>query len=272
MEKKDLTEPVFAMDYNRDKSVIQANELIRAKQDDLTLLEAKLLRLAIAQILKNDTDVHTYSCKVADLARFLNIDKYNIYKEIQDLSISIMKKSIFILDKSKTEKKGKENYKIFHWVDYVEYTDGTITFKLSESLKPYLVGLDKLFTMYGYDVIIGLPTNNAIRLYELLASYQNITVSNIPYIDKSGITKDDDEFVFSIEWLRKYFNCENKYPNANDFIRRIIDSSIKAIQKKTLMRVTYRTVKFGVKIAYIVFKIHSWIDKEYDKLVKGDSK
>ena len=41
----------LAIKYNREYLVVQANELVRSKQDDLTLLEAKLVRLAISQVL-----------------------------------------------------------------------------------------------------------------------------------------------------------------------------------------------------------------------------
>ena len=110
-------ENALAIKYNREYLVVQANELVRSKQDDLSLLEAKLVRLAISQVLENDTDFRTYSCNVVDLAKFLGISKDNIYRDIQDLSVNIMKKSIFIKEKEPS-KKGKQNYKIFSFWSY----------------------------------------------------------------------------------------------------------------------------------------------------------
>jgi plasmid replication initiation protein len=250
-------ENALAIKYNREYLVVQANELVRSKQDDLSLLEAKLVRLAISQVLENDTDFRTYSCNVVDLAKFLGISKDNIYRDIQDLSVNIMKKSIFIKEKQ-PNKKGKQNYKIFHWVDYVEYKDGTITFRLSESLRPYLIGLEELFTMYSYEALIDLPTNYSIRLYELLASWQNSTIRNVPKTNYTNIPIEKNEFIFTIGYLREYFNCVDKYPNAGDFIINVIDKAVKAIQKNTLMKVSYRKVKNGRSIEYIVFKLNDW--------------
>lgn len=247
----------LAIKYNKEYLVIQANELVRSKQDDLTLLEAKLIRLAISQVLENDTDFRTYSCNVVDLAKFLGISKDNIYRDIQDLSVNIMKKSIFIKEKQ-VNKKGKHNYKIFHWVDYVEYKDGTITFKLSESLRPYLIGLEELFTMYSYEALIDLPTTYSIRLYELLASWQNTIVRNSPKTNYTDIPIEKNEFIFTIGYLREYFNCIEKYPNTGDFIINVIDKAVKAIQKNTVMKVSYRKVKKGRSIEYIVFKLNDW--------------
>ena len=73
----------LAIKYNREYLVVQANELVRSKQDDLTLLEAKLVRLAISQVLENDTDFRTYSCNVVDLAKFLCIRFIEIFKTFQ---------------------------------------------------------------------------------------------------------------------------------------------------------------------------------------------
>ena len=260
-------ENAIAIKYNKDFYVIQANELVRSKQDDLTLLEAKLIRLAITQVLRDDTDLKTYSCNVVDLANFLGIDNHNIYRDIQELSKSLMKKSIFIKDKTQPKRKGKENYRIFHWIDYVDYTDGVITFKLSDSLKPYLIGLEQLFTLYGYDAVIGLPTNYSIRLYELIASYQNMTVRLMPDTNYTDIPIDKNEFIFTVDWLRDYFNCNDKYPNTGDFVKRVIDGAVKAIVKNTLMRLSYRTVKKGRSITHIVFKLNEWTNQDFTDYV-----
>lgn len=260
-------ETAVAIKYNKEFSVIQANELVRSRQDDLTLLEAKLIRLAITQVVREDTDLKTYSCNVVDLAKFLDISPDNIYRDIQELSKNLIKKSIFIKDKTNTSRKGKENYKIFHWIDYVEYRDGVITFKLSDSLKPYLLGLEELFTMYGYEAIIELPTPYSIRLYELIASYQNMTVRNMPDTNYTDIPIEKSEMIFTVEWLRNYFNCNDKYTNTSDFIKRVIDSSIKYIVKDTFMRVSYRTIKKGRSITHIVFKLIDWSNIEFTSFV-----
>lgn len=252
------TQETLPMRYASNYAVIQANELVRSRQDELTLLEAKLVRLAIAQVLKDDTDLKTYTISISKLADYLNISSQNIYRDIQALSLTLMKKSIFI--KSKDGKNiSKPNYKILHWVDYVEYKDGIITFKLSEHLKPYLVGLDELFTSYRYEEILKLPTNYAIRLYELLISFSNIQFQEVPYHFTYGnIPIEKDEAIFPIEYLREYFNCEKKYPNTGDFIKRVIASSIDDINRYTLFPCSFRTIRQRNKIAFIVFKMSDW--------------
>lgn len=261
MDKK---EPIF---YDKDLTVVQANELVRSKKDDLTLIEAKLIRLAIGQILKEDTDFRTYSCEIVDLARFLGISSDNIYRDVADINKSLMGKVIYIEDPTQKDRRGNPRYKIFHWVDVAEYADGVITYKISEELKPYLIGLERFFTKYGYESIAALPSDYAIRLYELLASYQNLTVKQKRESD-FDVDIEKNEIVFEIKWLRAYFGCEKKYPNTGDFLKRIIDGSVNAIQQHTEMRLTYRTVKSGRYIKYVIFKIHAWYDSGYEKVLK----
>lgn len=126
---------------------MQANELLRSKQSDLTLMESKLIRLAVSQIMKGDKDLRTYKVNVSQLAEFLEVPKTNVYRSMQDINISLMQRVIFIRDKEVPDKKGKPNYKILHWLSSVEYKDGTLTYRLSDELKPYLIGLSEMFTL-----------------------------------------------------------------------------------------------------------------------------
>jgi len=250
--------------YNKSYYVVQANELVRSRQDELSLLEAKLVRLAIAQVLKDDTDLKTYVCNVSSLAKFLGISAQDIYRDANgkktkdrktkdSLTDSLMRKLI----KIKTE----DGSITIHWVDSTKcsYKNGVITFKLNEELKPYLIGLNELFTRYGYEEILKLSTNYAIRLYELLYSYANMPFREGPTDFTIGAEHlEKGEIGFTVEYLREYFNCSDKYPNASDFVKRVIAPGIADINEKTLFPCTYRAIKEGKKITFIVFKVDDW--------------
>lgn len=262
--------------YNDQALVTQANEIIRARQDDFTLLEAKLLRLTISQIANQETDFRTYICKVSELAAFLNIPPENIYRDIDSLTTNLMNRVIRLVDKTqKPKRNGEFNYKKFHWVSYCAYANGEITIRLSEEIKPFVIALDKHFTQYGIDNIIGLSTSNSIRLFELLSSYESMINTYAPGFTPSNpfpqIQKQDNELIFSIEYLRQYFNCADKYPLTADFIRWIILPSVKGINKNTTMRTSYRVVKEGRSISYILFKIDAWGDLDFREFLKKHS-
>lgn len=233
----------------RDMDVIQSNDLVRAYQDDFTLLETKVIRLAIAQIFQNDTDFKTYTCNVIDLAEVLKLDRYTIYKEMDTLTTDLLRKVIKIEEQPQSGK--KKNWKKFHWVDYAEYNNGTLTLRLSESLKPYLLNLFSLYTQYDYREIISLPTYNSIRLAELIFSFKNMGV-NQKSKKVFEIECNSNEYVFNIEYLRKYFNCEDKYKRTSDFIRRVINPSVEGMNTNGY-NITYRIVKENRIPTHIVF-------------------
>lgn len=257
--------------YNEHALVVQANELIRARKDDFTLLEAKLIRLVISQAAAIDTDLKTYSCRIPELAAFLDIPPENIYRDIYATTTGLMKKVIDIPLKNKPPRKnGKLHIHQIHWVNDCKYEDNLITIRLSDEIKPYIIGLDKLFTLYGIDSILGLPTPNSIKLFELLSSYESLANSVRPPADLfPHIPRERYELIFALDYLREYFNCIDKYPLPADFIKRVIDPSVKGINQKTAMRVSYRTAKEGRKVSYILFKINAWEDEEFRKSISS---
>jgi plasmid replication initiation protein len=260
--------------YNKDSLVVQANELIRARKDDLTLAEAKLIKLAVSQIAANDSEFLTYSCHITELANFLGIDQRNMYRDIDKLTDSILTKRVFLIDKKHpTKRNGEPNFNKFQWVSNCRYEKPNIIIKLNPELKPYLLGLDKLFTKYGYKCILNLPTTYAISLFELLASYEYIFTgwTNPKYSPASlypHIPRDNNELIFSIDRLKNYFNLADKYPNPSDFIKRVIEPSVKAINDHTnSMYLSYRTAKEGRKINYVLFKLNAWEDEDFTEFI-----
>lgn len=265
-------ENVLAMKYNSESLVVQANELIRSPQDGLNLVEAKLIRLAISQIVETDTELRTYSCKVVDLAKFIGVAQDNIFRDMEQIIDNLMRRVITIIDKTSIKRNGEYNYKKFHWVDTCYYNSGTITLKLSNELKPYLVGLNELFTRYGYENILKLPTSNSIRLYELLLSYESIVNTYEPGFRATKIFPEvdraDDELIFTINYLKKYFDCIGKYERDRDFVKRVIDSSVNAINKYSpTYRVSYRTARNGRKMGYVLFRVNAWSDEEFREFI-----
>ena len=84
-----------------------------------------------------------------------------------------------------------------------------------------------------------------------------------------------DEFAQSLiesghkvgELAKEYFNADEKYPNTSDFIRRVVDITVKSIRQLTLMKLSYRTVKKGRSITHIVFKLNDWNPDEAEEIL-----
>ena len=80
----------YDMTYNAEHYTVAANDIIKGKQS-MTLQTARLIRLLITQVVKEDKDLKTYSCRIIDLAKFLNIDSSNLYKHIRTICDCAMK-------------------------------------------------------------------------------------------------------------------------------------------------------------------------------------
>lgn len=252
-----LQDKELAIKYKDEYLVVQSNDLVRAKQDETSLIEMKLIRLAISQITENQEEFNYYSIHVVDLAKFLGIRRENIYREVENISRRLMEKTITIYS-GKKDKEGRTPYKIYHWVEKVEYKDGIITYKFNNEVREFLIGVREYFTSYEYRNVRKLKTVNSIRLFEILSSWQNEPYNKLKDTYYFNVPIEKNEVIFPVSYLRQIFNCETKYPNTNDFIRFIIDKSVKAINENTLMKVSYRTVKKDIQIVYVVFKYDDW--------------
>ena len=104
----------YDMKYNPEHYTVAANDIIRGKQS-MTLQTARLIRLLITQVVKEDKDLKTYSCRISDLADFLNIPSSNLYRDIQSICESAMKSVVYIGTGNP-----KHPWKMFHWVSTAE--------------------------------------------------------------------------------------------------------------------------------------------------------
>lgn len=226
------------MQYNPEHFTVAANDIIKGKQS-MTLQTARLIRLLITQVVKEDKDLKTYSCRITDLANFLNVDSSNLYRSIRDICESAMKSVVYIGTGN-----SKHPWKIFHWLSNAQYDgNGTITLRLSDEIKPYVLELDKWFTQYQIKNILEFNSFYAIRLYELI-------------ICEDGINGGyNDTVEFEITDLRKFFACEKKYSSFKDFRRNVIDVAVREINNKSDIYLTPYYKKQGRKITTIGFYI-----------------
>lgn len=230
------------MCLNDENLVVMSNALIKGKSN-LSLNELKLLRLTIMQVVAEAKDFQTYKVNVIDLAKLLNIDRHYIYREVDTFTTHIMKELVYVGDGNP-----KHKWLKFPWVDMCSYADGVLTIRLSDKLKPYLIGLSELYTQYVLKDVILLKTVYAVRLYELIKQemkYQKV------YADKTATV------TLSIQDIRTATDTLDKYEPISMFRSRVIDSSIKEIREKLGYIITYEMKKESRKIVGITFNIKS---------------
>jgi len=231
--------------YNKDYYAVMANAIIKGKQT-MSLQEAKLLRLLITQIAKNDTDFKTYKININELANFLEVDSSNLYREVRNICQSLMTRTIKI-------QKGNE-WEIFQWLQLAKYDGkGTITLMLSNQIAPYLLQLNAWFTKYQLKNILAMKSFYAIRLYELL----KLTVGE----DRKKRLK----YTFSVQYLRECLECEQKFERIIDFKKKVLDIAVRDISQYSEYNCTYECQKTGRTITEVVFLLE---EKEEQKVKK----
>lgn len=238
LELKKMSKNNKLITYNKEHYTVMANDIIKGKQD-MTLWEARIIRLLITQVVKQDKDLKTYTCRIQDLANFLNVTSVTLYQDIKLICQKLLSRVVMVGTGNP-----KQPWKMFHWIQIAEYDgNGNITLKLSEQIAPYVLELNSYFTQYQLQNILQFNSFYAIRLYELLKC-------------ESGICRDNrDDFEFSIEFLRTFFSCEDKYKTTAEFIRKVIDIGIREINDKSDLFVEYRNIKTGKNITSIEFHL-----------------
>lgn len=224
MEEQEKLYPVI---FEPEHYTVMGNNLVKGKQA-MTVKEAKLLRLIITQVVKEDKDFKTFQIKITELADFMGIAPDNLYRDVPVMCKKLLRQVVEI----KTGNSPKDRWKMFQWVNRAEYDgDGTITFRLSDDLKPYILNLSEYYTQYQLKEVLSLSSFYAIRLYELLKC-------------ESGLKCDKNSFEFSIEELREFFECKTKYKQNRDFINKTVKIATEEINRKTNLSLQ-ATLKIG---------------------------
>ena len=242
-----------SMNLESSYPVVMNNDLVMGRQA-MGLNEAKLLRLAIMQIVKEDTELMEYTVKLTDLADLLGISSSNLYRDIRNICESLMKEVIYIGDHLKPKKK----WEMFNWVSRCGYDgEGIVSIKLHSELKPYLIGLKEWYTTYPCESALAMKSVYAIRIYEIIMAKKML----------SAIPAEGTKIEVMIEEIRRACDCENKFAKISDFKKKVIDISIREINQKTECNVTYENGnKEGRKLVSLFF----YVNYKFNKIRSGE--
>lgn len=229
--------------FDTNNYVVMANNMILHSASNLSLNELKLLRFVIMQTEKDEKELFTYTVPAKELAKMLEIQPKDFYKKVKVMTKHIMQEVIYIGDDS------KEDWFMFHWVDLCRYSKGKLTIKLSDELKPFLIGLRGSFARYRLSEIVSFTSTYAIRIYEVLTGYLN--ENNLPHADVAI------EISVSIDELRKATDTGTKFARYSNFKAKVIDTAMREINDKSSYHITATPYKSGNAVAGFEFLIES---------------
>jgi len=235
--------------YDEEYYVCVSNAFIKANQN-LPLNENKLLRIMISQVVITDKELKSYTTTIPELAQALNVIPDNLYRNIDKMTSTLMQQIIKI-------DKGKNKWDKFQLFSKCKYDNGVLTMQLHEELKPFLLGLQKLYTQYQIGVIIGMKSTYAIRVYELLKEKRK----------NNGLIKENESLTISIEDLRIATDTINKY-GLTDFKRNVLEISAREISCNSEFAIDYEQIKDGRKVVAFKFNIYSHNSPKGEEILK----
>lgn len=225
--------------YDDEHYIVLSNDIIKGKQNT-TLQQARFIRLMISQIVKQDTELKKYMCRIQDFAEFFGISPQNIYVEVKKMTSELLKLQVHIGTGNP-----RQPWKTINWFNCAEYDgQGGITLCLSEQIRPYVLELSKWYTQYQLKHIKKMNSFYGIRLYEILKCDDNKSRESV------------SEFLYEIEKLKEMLGCEGNYKRISDFKKFVIEKAIDEIDKNTDYWVDVEYIKTGRKITHINFCLH----------------
>jgi len=212
--------------------VVKDNALIDASYN-LELTEQRLILLAILNARESGQGITADSkleIQASDYAKHFNVSTDASYKALKEAVNNLFNRQFSYTAEYK--KTGKAGIVRSRWVSRIFYVDDLAVLEITfaPDVVPLITRLEQHFTSYQLEQVAQLTSKYAVRLYELIISWRER--GNVPFT--------------SLQELRLKLGVEdNEYPTMDNFKRRVLDHSIKQINKHTDIIADYVQHKAG---------------------------
>ena len=186
---------------NRNSFIaVQHNGLVEAKYT-MTLQQKRIMIWLTSQIKPTDEDFKQHTLSVKELIEICNLSGESAYKEVRNITFSLIEKGIRIFDL--TDPKNETEIQVA-WLCSAVYKDGAVSLKFAPELNPYLLKLKDRFTAIKMVDLMRFSSIHAIRIYELLKQYIEFERRLLLIAQREINEKSDIKFEFErIKHLRK---------------------------------------------------------------------
>ena len=256
--------------------IVKDNRLIQAKYN-LTKTQIKFIAFMASCIKKDDVDFYTYSIKLNDILKKLDIDRSN-WKKLGKTLQSLITKIIFIQNSDNTMEAISflSYFKITQKNDLVEY-------RFDKAMKPFLLQLKSNFTKLSLEKIMNFNSQYSIRMYEIIE--QKVNISSC-YRNKQLMSFEMDlqdiKEILTGEYNIKLGEIiiKKSYHNYGNFKKRVLDFAYKELKEKGDYYFEYEPIKTGRTYTSIKFAIFTngekikkdFVDKQRTMLLSGKEK
>lgn len=216
-----------------NRIVVKSNKAISSRIKDYSLVQTKIMNLAISELTGNSTANDIMTFHAADLLYATGLGDSN-HTELRKATLDMIR-GIEIQEANGTF----SQVPIFTKIKYND--GGTVDIQFHEDVLPYFVEAKREFTKYYFENIQRLRSTYSIKLYELCKQYQN---TRQKYRD------------ITLELLRVYLDiADGKYKLYGHLKSKVIVPAITEISEKTDITVTMEEIKKGRAVASIRFFI-----------------
>jgi plasmid replication initiation protein len=258
-----MNEKEYQLKLDKNYYVVTANDLIKGKQK-MSLREAQLLYIAISQVVYEDKDFKTYTTTVPELAAFMGIDENSLYRDLKGICKSLCQQVVEVQIGGENSN-GRKKWEVFSWIQSAKYDNGTLTLRLSDDIKPYLLELESYYSQTLLGTLLTFRSYYTTRLYQYLVADTGARYGNV------------HEWEFSCEQLRELFQVgEKQYKLTRDFLRKTIIPALDELNNSDYAYVwdyeEHRSAKRGKPIESISFKAIFFKDKARKEFYMNNSK
>ena len=220
--------------YKNAMIAMQHNNLVEAKYS-MTLQQKRIMIWLISQIKPDDIDFKEHVLSIRELINICQLSGESSFKEIRDITFSLIEKGIRIIDITDPENKREIQVS---WLSSADYYQGQVKLSFSPKLKPYLLQLKEKFTAINVIDLMQFKSVHAIRIYELLKQYQDI-----------------GERVLSLEEIKECCGVKGKHKQYVDFEKYLLLIAQREINEKSDIHIEFERIKPSRKIVGIKFII-----------------
>ena len=227
-DKREVAQMVLPVVYDKKqaKSYIKQHwNITFARQKKVSVYAKRIMANVLAMIKEDDTDLRPYyEMHISDVIPNTEVDAYTKIKAAF-IELSQLHWLLEDLDRKRFEVRHLLNTSDVN----CKYENGVITIVLNPILKPYFIELAH-YSVYELKHYMHFSSWYSLRMFELLSAY-----------------KDTGVWWVSIQEFRKLMDCETKYPEVKDLLKKTLfeplqelESTDVAFSYETKHDVTYR--------------------------------